>query len=199
VFIFSSSRVSSFSRFFAFFQFFCRNFFIIFYTRGTFFDVLRDTEHTSHAEREEKKAAREHTHTHRKVRPRTPSRVRFRVAFLPVFILFPEEREREERFDFDSLWRPPSLRFEFCGSLSSIREISYTHVLLVDSRRGTREGRRREEVARLRARSDRGEFHFFTFFRISSQRSRARLVTFLLISTLSLTKKTSLWKVDKIK
>jgi len=147
----------------------------------------------------EKKAAREYTHTHRKVRPRTPSRVRFRAAFLPVFILFPEEREREreERFDFDRkdeassrLWQPPSLRFEFCGSLSSIEKfLTHTFFSLTRAKEtASAEEREKEEEER---KSRASNFIFLPSFIVFLQALLLRVFgdLFTNLSTLSLSQK----------
>lgn len=189
---------------FCLFSFFCvsKRFFLHnFYTRAlSSTSVIRNTQITRRAR--EESSTRLHTHTQRKVRPRTPSRVRFRVVFLPVFILFPEERE--ERFDFDRkdeasfrLWQPPSLRFEFCGSLSSIEKfLIHTFFSLTRAKEtaSAEEREKEEEERKSRApacsvRLRRISFFYFLSYFFKERSCCACSVTFLLISSLPLSQK----------
>ena len=213
-FLRARARVSSFSQrvlFCLFSFFFCRkrsaSFFIIFTHTRTFFDVC-DTEHITRRAREES-STRTHTHTQKGKTENSFSRSVSPRSFSSCFhSLCRREREREERFDFDRkdeassrLWQPPSLRFEFCGSLSSIEKF-LKHTFFSLTRAEEREKEEEERKSRACVLGPIAANFIFLLSFIFLQRSCACLVTFLLISSLSLSlshKKTSLWKVDKIK
>ena len=152
----ASLRFPAFLPFFNFF-FLSRRFLSFVFIIFTHAHFLRRLWYRTHHERRKQHA---NTHTHRKVRPRTPSRsFGFVYSFSSCFhsLSGREREERRERFDFDRkdeassrLWQPPSLRFEFCGSLSSIEKfLTHTFFSLTRAKEtASAEEREKEEEER---------------------------------------------------